>query len=66
MMGNFFIVWNEDKTEGYITNCEYDANYAGTGLSYGEGQSSYAFAFRQVVEDIEYGSDLEVQKIQID
>lgn len=47
----YHIVWNERKTEGYITDDEGDATYAQSGMRINAGVSTLAEALREQYAD---------------
>jgi len=47
MKKQYHIVWNAQKTEGYITDNEDDATYASSGMVCGVGASTIAEAMRE-------------------
>jgi hypothetical protein len=47
----YHIVWNERKTEGYITDDENDATYAQSGMQISAGVSTLAEALRESYAD---------------
>ncbi len=63
MKVKYHIVWNETRTEGFITQDRDDADYTATGISSSFGVSTIGDAFREAYA--EYGEELEIQEIEI-
>lgn len=56
-MAKFYVVWNNSKTEGFITNSPDDAEVAASGFISGVSCSSLANAFREVYADEDMDED---------
>lgn len=65
MSKKYFIVWNENRSEGYITDDPEDADYTATGFSSSFGQSTLGVAFRESYAEDEESDEFEVQEIEI-
>ena len=61
MAKKYWIVWNENRSEGFITDDKMDADSAAT---YG-GTSTVGLAFWESYGDDEGLSELEVEEIEI-
>lgn len=60
----YYIVWNETRTEGYITDDLEDAEYASSGKQAGWSAPTLGVAFREAYEGLE--DDFELQEIKIE
>ncbi len=65
-MGKYYIVWNERRTEGFITDCPEDAEYASSGFQQTGGVSSLAFALRETYLDPEEEESGELPMQEVD
>ena len=65
MSKKYFIVWNDTRSEGFITDDEDDANYTATGISNSFGVTTVGSAFRETYADDKDGVELEVEEIEI-
>jgi hypothetical protein len=58
----YYIVWNKDKTEGFVTNDKSDARYTATGHTVKFGVPSVGEAFRDAYDN---GDHLEIQEVDL-
>jgi len=62
----FYIVWNQTRTEGFITDDRNDALFAAEGISTRNGSSTVGEAFRECYADDEDGEALPMQEVEIE
>ena len=62
----FFIVWNQTKTEGYITDDKRDAQFTSDGTPGRYGNPTVGEAFRESYAEDADGKVLPMQEIEIE
>lgn len=58
----YFIVWNEDKSEGVIMNDKADAQYTATGVRRGFDVTSLGDNFRELFDETD---EFEIQEVDL-
>lgn len=62
-MSKYYIVWNEEKTEGVIFDDERDAIFAQSGKRSMVGHSTLAYDWRDNYDDLD--GDVEIQEVEL-
>ena len=60
MHKRYYIVWNESKTEGYITDSEADADFAQSGVQGEYAHPALAWAMRDIYAAAEREKSMEL------
>ncbi len=61
----YWIVWNDARSEGFITQDQGDAEYTATGISTSFGVTTVGDAFRETYADGEEYAEFDIQEIEI-
>lgn len=65
MSKKYFIVWNDTRSEGFITQDQDDAEYTATGISTSFGVTTVGDSFRETYADGEEDAEFDIQEIEI-